>query len=212
MRFDPVARTLTLEPTDCRVCANGAAGPGRQFGRKTCAVCKGTGAGKRGKPRGCQNCFGRGLDIDFETTVPCEVCKGEYQNFSDENWCDSVPADTFDDVKVIVVRQDRTGTFNEGFLGANCFWSTTDYGAQWERPEEDDELARQVHQELCDSRVQAVKLWTREQYREGHDKTTMPVPDTVYVTVHRTGYSVRPQVANVTGAVPTNTYAAMFEE
>ena len=212
MRFNPVARTVTLEPTDCRACRGGAAGPGRQFGRKLCAVCGGTGNGKRGKARGCQQCFGRGQDIDFDSTVPCDSCQGDYQGFSFENWCDTAPVEAVTSMDVVLVRQDRDATWNEQWLGANCFWSVTDYGDAWKNQDGDEALVEKVRRDLANDRVQAVKFWTREQYRNGQNLQTMPVPERVFVIVTRGGYSVRTEVPHVTGAVPMNTYAAIFEQ
>lgn len=212
MKFDPIARTLTLEAIDCRYCTGGRAGAGRSFARKPCPVCGGTGNGKRGKRGGCHQCFGNGTVLDFNSTVPCPACHGDYQDASFENWCDAAPSAAMATLEVQVVRQDRETTWNEQFLGANCFWSCTDYGTQWEAGEAgDNALAVKVYNELTSSRVQTLNLWPRDQ----HDPKaiTMPMPERVYVIVSRSGYSVRPEVPNVTGAIPLmSTYDAIVSE
>jgi hypothetical protein len=211
MKFDPIARTLTLESTDCRNCSGGRAGAGRQFARKTCLDCGGSGKGKRGKRGGCNKCIGQGTVIDFDNTVLCPVCQGDFQDASFENWCDTAPSAAMATLEVQVVRQNRETTWNEQFLGVNCFWSCTDYGTQWDKGEAGDrELAVSVYNELCNSRVQAVKLWPRSQYDS--KATTMPMPERAYVIVSRSGYSVRPEVPRVTGALPRNTYDAIISE
>lgn len=190
MIFDPVAKTLTLDKIDCGYCDLARTPEGKVFGRKTCLTCKGTGKGPRGKARGCRQCFGRGQEVDFASFEDCPVCHGAPERAKDETWCDTAPHEAVQSIPVIVTREDRSGTFNEGYLGLGCLWSTTDYGTAWESP--DQVTLVKVLSELATDRVQATNIVAR-----GERSTTESLVDALIINITRSGYAVRPSKAVV---------------
>lgn len=105
---------------------------GKRAGRVTCPTCKGTGKGKRGKPRGCQGgCFGDGQKWSWENPITCTNCNGNYVGFEEEDRYDYVPDSIWKGLEFKVYRHARALTGNESLLGIGCVFSCTDYGDAW---------------------------------------------------------------------------------
>jgi hypothetical protein len=77
-----------------------------------------------------------------------------------------------------VYRQDREASWNEQNLGAGCVFSCCDYGAAWNRPENDAALAEKVK---ASTFQQAIKFCREDGTLANH----------IGIFVTRGGYSVR---------------------
>lgn len=183
MLFDPIASTLTLDFKDCTRCYGKGDGPTRI----DCPTCKGTGKGARGGRGGCRNCHGNGQAYDHDLRVVCPHCGGAPASKSRETWTDTAPIDAVMSMSLVVMRQDRGGSFNEGFLGLGCLWSCTDYGERWKR-EDDTPLLEEIAGKLRTDRTQACKIIAGERDR---DTETMPLAAGLVIVLHRDGYSLR---------------------
>ena len=78
------------------------------------------------------------LPSDQEET--CVQCAGRGQVLEDR--CDYLPREILSALPIVVVRSDRSITWNESYLGLGCLWSTVDYGRH--RTMTDEELVAGV--------------------------------------------------------------------
>lgn len=152
-------------------------GDGKQFGKVTCATCKGTGKGKRGAKNGCQSCHGSKVTYTKERTATCERCKGEHIGFEPETLYHHMPAEIWDALELRVYRSDRGISGNESFLGLGCVFSCQDYGRAYNATDEAiiaDVRSEKIHQ--------ACKVTKKDGTLCSH----------VGIFVNKGGYSVRP--------------------
>mgnify|MGYP006271596401 CR=1 FL=1 len=163
---------LVMGKKDCRCCNQG-----QTAASITCNNCNGTGKGKRGKVKGCKNCFGNGQKFSWDHPVTCSTCNGNYQGFDTENLYDSVPEELWNGLQFKVYRHNRPLTGNESLLGFGCVFSCTDYGDAW-KEHDDDKVIANVKKHTYH---QAVKL-ARDDYT---------VCSHVGIFVAPGGYSVR---------------------
>lgn len=157
------------------------------YALKTCPACGGTGKRGRGRCREC--CTGYrpvpGKLRNYSQVAelrPCPACGGNYRNAKWETWFDCAPAEAVRDIPLQVVRQDRSASWNESFLGLGCLFSVVDYGRAWESS--DAEVMERVR-DGCDH-VQACKI-----VQVDREAMTLPVVPLLAVIVSRGGYSVR---------------------
>jgi hypothetical protein len=181
MLFDLTTRTLTLDVKQCTRCG----GRGDQPTHITCPRCNGTQRGPRGGRGGC-GCYG-GKVWDHENRVTCDNCHGNPDGASRETWTDAAPVEAVMSMSLIVIRQDRGGSWNESYLGLGCLWSSVDYGERWER-EDDTPLLEEIVEQLRHDRTQACKIIASDYDR---DAPTAQVARGLAILLHRNGYSVR---------------------
>ena len=188
MIINEAARTVTLEPTNCRSC-HYAAKPGMQYAQDKCTKCGGTGNGPRGGAGGCKTCHGWKTVTNTEKFVPCSTCKGDYEGASMESSCDhpddATMARLIELIPVTkVMRNHERQTFNEQHIGLGCIYTSVDYGDAWAAS--DDDVRAKVTETLLRDRTQLIKLEVRSM-SEGN---TVKLADEINVIVKPTGYSV----------------------
>jgi hypothetical protein len=174
MRYDAQTHTLHLERKDC------SCGDGTQSRRIDCPGCKGTGKGPRGGRNGCRKCYGSGNAWDHDNRVPCTRCNGDYINHDPENWCDKAPAGLVQSLPWAVVRQDRSQSFAEAYLGTGLF-SCTDYGTAWDA---NDDAALIATLKSEERHTQAIKIC-----RKTDDPLVYLVATGIVVILTPNGYS-----------------------
>lgn len=185
MHFDPNAGTLTLGRKDCTWCR----GTGHQPGTRRCPDCQGTGAGPRGKVRGCQTCFGRGHVFNPSTRVACSRCMGDPRDHDVESFTDFAPAQALAHIaqRVVVHRVDRSMGWIEQMLGGTGMpcWTAIDYGQAWTMS--DDRVEAMVREQFLGENVQACKVV----HPYGRDDLTAQVCSALVVELTPDGYVVR---------------------
>jgi hypothetical protein len=188
MLFDLTTRTLTLDFKTCTCCY----GRGDLPTRTSCRACKGTGNGPRGGRGGCRQCHGNGRAYDHDLRIVCKNCGGEPERKSKETWTDTAPVEAVMSMSLIVIRQDRGGSWNENFLGLGCLWSSVDYGERWKR-DDDTPLLEEIVEKLRNDRTQACKIIASDYDRNA---PTAPVARGLAILLHRNGYSLRVATAH----------------
>jgi hypothetical protein len=148
---------------------------GQVASRLQCEECKGTGNGKRGGRGSCKRCYGAGKRYSWDAPQTCQQCQGKYQEHSEENECDSLPAGAFASLTFKVYRSARPLTWGEEHIGIGCVFSCTDYGRANDK--DDDSLIADVK---ARGSVQACKV-----SRAG------VLCDHVAIIVHQNGYTVK---------------------
>jgi hypothetical protein len=112
--------------------------------------------------------------------VPCTRCNGDYINHSPENWCDYAPAGLVQSLPWAVVRQDRSQSFAEAYLGTGLF-SCTDYGTAWDA---NDDAALIAAIKADERHTQAIKIC-----RKTDDPLVYLVATGIVVILTPNGYS-----------------------
>mgnify|MGYP000154895312 FL=1 len=167
---------LVLETKNCINCM----GTGHPLAMKTCPECKGSGNGKRGKVRGCRECFGKGKVVisERDESKACGHCEGN--KIVPETIYDAVPKEIWESIEIRVNRnpQKRMG-FNEQYLGVGYIVSCTDYGAAWQQ---NDDAALIADVRKNNTYVQATNLVNEK---------TLEVVHYIEVTVGRGGYTAK---------------------
>jgi hypothetical protein len=152
--------TITLTTHDCVMCKH-APGKEREVVDSKCGTCNGTGRGPRGGKRGCKTCAGSGRDwVNTGRIIDCRACKGTTQVPDDR--CTTIPSEVWEKIpfKYQVVRESRSATFNESYLGMGMLYSVIDYGRAWDNP--DDEAFLKNEKSRMGNNVQLLNVWTEE--------------------------------------------------
>lgn len=145
--------------------------------------CKYMGRAVKGKFSGgqCPDC-GATRKISHSWCLPtgkfiiCPLCKGTQR--VEETRYDNLLYSILRTIPLVVVRQQRSSTFNEAWLGIGCLYSSQDYGRSWKSSDED--VLIKVRASLQHG-IQACHVV---------DESDL-LPEAIVILVHRDGYSVR---------------------
>ena len=90
---------------------------------------------------------------------------------------------------VVVKGENRSGTFNESYLGLGSIVSVTDYGTLF------DALVKAAREETMDAELERVRGIARDRIAEGVQwvkltRTDDTLAEFVVITVHRNGYTI----------------------
>lgn len=189
------------EVLDCFRCGGTKARRKRDYGYgqsyKTAATAARALADGRGEP--CRYCDGTGKAAPLPMTERCYTCDGSGEDVTacepgdtlpgtwslTRNMSKAVAQHLAGALAVVIVPQDRSGTWNEAHLGAGTVYSVTDYGRRWDAMRANpDTAARELEAAVRES------LSKGEQWCKLAPSETRRVPLAVYVSLHRGGYSV----------------------
>jgi hypothetical protein len=95
-----------------------------------------------------------------------------------------------DAATIIVKAANRSGTWNEAYLGLGSIVSVTDYGRVW------DGMTKAAAEDRLTAEVERVRGIARERLAEGCQWVKLTRPDdtlaeVIVITVHRSGYTVQ---------------------
>lgn len=188
--------TIILGHRDC-FCVIGAAGNGREYADKSCGACHGTGRTKGGTGKGeCRACAGhypRGHVTDFDHTIPCKRCQGNWSRHDPADCCDYATPEVIDhvfaNIPFVVVRQARDSSFNEHSLGLGCWYSISGYDKGKYAAMTDEALVAEVR--AHSKHVQYTKFCN-----DTDDRQVLELCSEVLIIVTDYGYSVRSAFGN----------------
>jgi len=163
---------LVLERQPCRSCWGEQTVPTR----KVCPVCKGSRRGPRGGRDGCRNCYD-GRVYDPTDRVPCTLCTDGTEPETRYSW---LPKGELNKLPFGVMRESRSGTWNEEYLGYGFIVSVTDYGRAWNAT--DEQLLEIVRRQLTEHPTQGTTISDEE----------LNVCPALAVILHYSGFTIGP--------------------